>query len=332
MGGRHRQQPGPPALLPALGPPTVRRPPTPAWAKQAYLTAPWPTWASLGAGSLNSPTALAIDSFSNLAVADSGNNRVLRFASPGNGSVANTSWGQSGSFSSNGVNAPGLGNQSLGGPRKGSLLFWPISCSAADSGNNRVLQFDLSPPLTQSASVLLGQATYGANSINRGFGITADDRLNNPQALGLDLSGRVLVADSGNNRIIGFEPPFGDHGAQVWGQPNLSSGSSGLSSDNLNNPTGAAASGSTLIVADTGNQRVLLYGCGAAVQANTPTSTFTPTSTVTPTSTQTPTFSVTPSITATFSISPSFSPSPSFTISTTPSVSPTITPTLRASR
>ncbi len=109
----------------------------------------------LSASSLQDPRGISTDAFGSLAVADTGNHRVLRFSNPGSSSVADASWGQGDNFFSGTANLGGLHAQSLNAPQAALLLanqLW-----IADTGNNRVLQYSLALPLTQSASLVLGQ-------------------------------------------------------------------------------------------------------------------------------------------------------------------------------
>jgi hypothetical protein len=101
----------------------------------------------------------------------------------------------------------------------------------ADSGSHRIQAFDsLGNFLT----------TYGSPGSSAG-------QLNSPQGLVVDESGRVLVADQGNNRLVvlGFDGTEFDY---------LASFSAGLSA-----PSGVAVdTWGNIVVADTGNHRVVV--------------------------------------------------------------------------
>jgi sugar lactone lactonase YvrE len=279
----------------------------------------------LSAGSLSNPTGLSLDAFGRLLVADTGNHRVLHFDNPALSPAADYSYGQGGAFNSAVQNLGGVSGLSLNAPE--GVLLDSGGVWVADSGNHRVLYYSTALPLTQCASLLLGQSVYTGNSANQGFGLTNETRLKSPRGLALDGPGRLLVADSGNHRVAGFEPPFANFAMQVWGQANLGTAFAGAGADNLNTPLALAANGATLMVADTANHRVLGYGCGAGLQAATATPTFTPTSTVSPTFSVTETRTASPTRTPSFSPSPSFSASPTFSITPTPSRSPTVSVT-----
>jgi sugar lactone lactonase YvrE len=279
----------------------------------------------LSASSLNDPRGLGIDAFGSLVVADTGNHRVLRFGNPGSSSVANASWGQGGSFSSNTANLGGVGPQSLNSP--GAALLLANELWVADTGNHRVLQFSLSLPLTQTAALQLGQPNFTANSPNRGFALANDDRFNSPRGLAVDLAGRLLVSDTNNNRVIGFEPPYPNQAVLVWGQTSLGFNFSGAGNDGMSSPIGIAANGASLLVADSGNQRAIGYGCGAGLLPSTATPTFSATATATPTFSASPSITVSPTRSPSFTISPTFSQSPTRTLSGTRTISPTLSPT-----
>ncbi|MCS6912196.1 MAG: NHL repeat-containing protein [Myxococcales bacterium] len=76
----------------------------------------------------------------------------------------------------------------------------------ADAGNNRVLVYD-NPLTSGTATRVFGQPSMSSTA--RGIG---PDRLNNPVGVSVDPYGVVWVSDAGNNRLLGFEPPF-DHTA-----------------------------------------------------------------------------------------------------------------------
>jgi tripartite motif-containing protein 71 len=101
----------------------------------------------------------------------------------------------------------------------------------ADSGNHRVQAFDS-----------LGNfvAEFGS------FG-TGDGQFNTPQGLAVDASGRVLVADQGNSRLVVLSFDGTEFGY-------LDSFAAGF-----NTPTGVAVDAQgNIAVADTGNDRVVV--------------------------------------------------------------------------
>src|SRR5262249_11086738 len=110
----------------------------------------------LAADKLNNPFGIAFDATGSLYVADSSNNRVLRYIAPfSNGMSANTVFGQmdfvtgTANTSINGLNSP----KGVGLDASGNLFV-------GDTNNNRTLEFI--PPFSfgMNASVVLGQSTF----------------------------------------------------------------------------------------------------------------------------------------------------------------------------
>jgi hypothetical protein len=133
-------------------------------------------------------------------VADSGNNRILFFAS-GN-TTASKVWGQP-SFTTCLINR--------GGSVSASSLNFPLSVVfdassnmlVSDSNNNRVLLF---PANSTVAVKVWGQSSLSGGSINAGLGSTTRTAgtLYQPFGIALDANGRLWVADAYNNRVLRF--------------------------------------------------------------------------------------------------------------------------------
>jgi len=220
---------------------------------------------------------LAFDSSGNLWVADSGNNRVLRFnvsalgspAAPG--PAADIVLGQT-DFVTGTYNPPGASN-----PLTSLTSFTTPAGIAFDSAGRlfvaesiasrrgRILMW--TPPffVGQTASRLLGVDTNNPQPP-----VTSELQLNASPGGLFAIGNAIGAVDTLNSRVLIFPPveqwtPNTTYQAavEVAGQPDFSS-----NSVNLGNPTagpngffypGAAAFfGSTLYVADSGNNRVLL--------------------------------------------------------------------------
>jgi hypothetical protein len=149
--------------------------------------------------------------------------------------------------------------QTLAGPQgiaSDGTMLW-----VADGGAKRVLGYPLAGLAQDSpATVVLGQSSFTAsgagapgNSIGSPSGVASDGTY-------------VVVADATDNRVLVYLNPSGAGSlpTYVLGQPNLSStavnqGSSAPGSATLNFPTGVAIAGGRLYVADSSNNRVMVW-------------------------------------------------------------------------
>jgi hypothetical protein len=147
---------------------------------------------------LNNPTGLALDSSGNLYVADTGNNRVLYYAS---GSVtASTVYGQGGSFTTGIANNGGITATSLNAPAS-VTLDGGGNLYVADTGNNRVLYYASG---STTATRVYGQGgVFTADTVNNG-GISSTSFFS-PQSVCVDSSGQIYTADASNNRVLQFQ-------------------------------------------------------------------------------------------------------------------------------
>jgi uncharacterized protein (TIGR03437 family) len=208
--------------------------------------------------SLSSPNGLVVDpNDGTLYVADSGNNRILRYPRPvdqGGRISPDAVIGQpdftssaSAAVSSSSLNAPG----GLAIGPNGNLFV-------ADAGNNRVLEYAGRPGNGASAVRVYGQPnmTTGFRQVQ-----VSPQTLSNPQGVAVDQASNLYVCDSAANRVVIFSntqnaPPSGHVASYVLGQNNFgTTGGSGLKT-----PVGVAVDSSgNIYVADTGNNRVLIY-------------------------------------------------------------------------
>ena len=163
---------------------------------------------------------MAIDSRGALYVPDVSNHRVLKYNNPFvNDTVADAVWGQA-DFSGiecnrgdigrptaetlcfdSGTNRLATNLQSVGVEVDEEGNVW-----VADSGNHRVLRFSMSRltgAVSRKASLVLGQADF--DSAEPGSTL---DKLYAPSAIRFAPDGSAYVADTGNNRVLVFNPPF----------------------------------------------------------------------------------------------------------------------------
>ncbi len=299
------------------------------------------------ATSLCNPAAVALDGAGNIYIADAGNNRVLEFAKAGNPPVAsdalaNRSYGQGAvSDFSDTQCADGVGpdpppsNHGMCNPG-GVALDMAGNLFIADSGNSRVMEIDAPLEGTQAATRVFGQAgNFTASGCNQGTSSAPGaSTLCAPAGLMLDVLGNLWVADVNNDRVLEYDAPFGSDtaAAMVIGQGDggnfTTSGCNrgiapgdlnGLGADSLCLPGAVAVdSNIDLYVADTGNNRSLVYDGIVATPSATPTPTASATATPSPTTTATTTATATVTATPTASATA--------TATSTPSATPTPTP------
>lgn len=202
-----------------------------------------------------------------LWVADTGNRRVLswRGMPARNGEPASLVLGQD-DFSTRNENGGGDPDaRSLRWPH--ALTRWGARLCVADAGNNRILVWDCVPTSNNAASAhALGQAGFALVDHNQSRYWPDADALNMPY--GICAQGDwLLVADTANSRLLGWhaedcrsgararalsaQPDFGAKGDNRWAAPVR---------DSLCWPYGiTAADDGRVVVADSGNSRVLLW-------------------------------------------------------------------------
>ncbi|HYW93755.1 MAG TPA: NHL repeat-containing protein [Gammaproteobacteria bacterium] len=209
---------------------------------------------------LSEPAAVANDS-SHLAVADSGNNRVLVWNSlptTTNASATLALGQQNLTTSASACDSTGMHN-----PRGVAIAGGKVI--VADSGNNRVLIWNDVTSLVsgQAPNEILGQTAPGSCSANQGNTSPSAKTLSDPTSVWSNGT-ELIVADSGNNRVLIWNDisaiSSNDVAADVVvGQPDMTSGSPGASQTLMNDPKGVDGYGGGLYVADTGNNRVLIF-------------------------------------------------------------------------
>lgn len=199
-----------------------------------------------------------------LYVADAGNRRILVWRSlpTASGQPADLVLGQ-----------PTLEERSDngGGPADLRSLRWPHDLAVldgelavADAGNNRVLLYPLPDTNFAPARAVLGQDSFSQVDHNRGSPEVNAQCLSMPYAVAA-VDGELWVADTANSRLLGFSPPFvsGASATALSAQDTF-----GLKGDNRWQlaqrdsvcwPYGLKTTPRWAVVADTGNNRVLLW-------------------------------------------------------------------------
>ncbi|MBI3893273.1 MAG: hypothetical protein HY303_17280 [Candidatus Wallbacteria bacterium] len=219
---------------------------------------------------LSSPTDVAV-SGSTLAVADSGNNRVLLWDNlPGlfEGKLPDRVLGQVDITSTAPNRGATTGAATFVTPH--GVAIFNDRLAVADSSNNRVLIFNgLSRKLTgASADLAIGQRDFVSGAPRGGSTTTNGSGFHSPRfvTFGLD---RLFVSENTSDRVLIFQGlsslATGQAASDVLGQPNFTSGNSnnGLNGTRdafaLRNPRKVTTAGTDVFVADEGNSRVLGY-------------------------------------------------------------------------
>ncbi len=196
-------------------------------------------------------------------VTDYSNHRLLQWNSfPSvSGTSANFEMGQPG-FTQATANNGGIAAKSLNNPR--GVAFDGTRIFVGDYSNNRALIWSSVPAANQvSANIELGQPNMTSSTANNQGSPTAST-LNLPQGISGDGS-KVYVADYSNNRVLIWTalPTSTNQSANiVLGQPSLTTNTAnngGRNGKSLSSPAAVYSDGTHLLVADTGNNRVLIW-------------------------------------------------------------------------
>ncbi len=199
-----------------------------------------------------------------LVVCDSGNRRVLVFDDVReSGQGADLVLGQRG-FDCRDENAGGpVGDFTMRWPHM--AVGWRGGLAVADAGNNRVMLWHEMPRENGAAAdALFGQTDMAGCDANLGAYYPTSQAVNMPYALAV-LGRRLVVGDTANSRILGLDDnAMAAHADRLNGQPDFAAkGDNGWGvarRDTVCWPYGLSARGSTLAVADSGNNRILIWG------------------------------------------------------------------------
>lgn len=221
----------------------------------------------ISAATMNAPRSVYVDANGTLWVADTDNNRILRFdnaSSKLSSSGADGVLGQPDFVSNTSGTTAGL----LSAP---TSLFVDANGNlwVADKDNNRVLRFDnaSTKPNGSNADGVLGQVDFVTGT----SGTTAST-FDAPWGVHVDVTGKLWVADRFNSRVLRFDNAAGlTNGSAangVLGQSDFVSSTSGLTQTKFDGPRGVFMDGAgRLFVGDEGNSRVMVFA-DASVKPN----------------------------------------------------------------
>ncbi|HZO82632.1 MAG TPA: choice-of-anchor D domain-containing protein [Candidatus Binataceae bacterium] len=244
--------------------------------------------AVVGAATLCTPADVALDAVGNLYALDSGNRRMLVFDTPLNGqsgepgagdTTADRELGQSdldhNMDNFGGARALTLANPAqTGGPAAHLAIDTAGHLYAADTANNRVLGWASAAAFAdgEPAALVIGQPdffSYGCDDGRAAGDVegVGPDSLCEPSGVAVDTDASLYVADSADNRVLMYAPPFasdtnaGQSAATVFGQGgSFTATAAGAGPAGLNDPRAVALDpDGNLFVADTENNRVLEY-------------------------------------------------------------------------
>ncbi len=200
-------------------------------------------------------------------VADTGNRRVLGWDNgiPDPGQPADVVLGQPDERAR---------DENRGGAAGPASFRWPHDITGdddllliADAGDHRLLGWSPHPAADRDADIVMGQPDF-TSSDEWPYGPHTGDRFRFPYAARLDNSGtseRLAVADTANNRILLWDtmPRDGRAADHVLAQPTFAANGenrwTSVRHDTLCWPYGISLRGGRLAVADSGNNRVVIW-------------------------------------------------------------------------
>ena len=201
---------------------------------------------------LSAPVGLALDPSGNLLIADTGNNRVRKVSA--NGTIT--------TLAGNGV--PGFAGDL--GAAASAQLSSPYGLSVDASGNVFIADSANSRIRLVSNGTISTFAGNGTAGLSGDGGAAGSAQLNVARGIGLDGSGNLLVADSGNYRVRKISSGGIIATAARTGDGSFSGDNGPAVTAQLYNPVQVAADASgNLFIADRNNNRVRKISAGGTI-------------------------------------------------------------------
>jgi sugar lactone lactonase YvrE len=200
---------------------------------------------------LNAPQGLAVDSYGDIFVADTGNGKVVADC------IATTTDNEDGTGGTTNNTFCPLSGYSNAVTQLGTGFVSPVAIALDGAQSLYVLD---SAATGTPVTLINGQsvASTALVSASTTFGGTA---LSKPMGIALDAYTNIYIADTGNNRIVKAH----QFGATVTDNIAYVPSTTSFAGIALNGPQGLAVDGSqNLYIADTGNNRVVVYSAAGA--------------------------------------------------------------------
>ncbi|MDZ7640175.1 MAG: hypothetical protein U5J83_18305 [Bryobacterales bacterium] len=245
------------------------------------------------ADALNHPTGLAVDVSGNLYVADTANNRILRFAKPtlnwpgegarqqpdlviGQSTLNTVSPNQGGTAATaTSLSFPAAGGiQNTTNPARVGLVFDSAeNLWVTDFGNNRVLRFPAASlgsgaSNAPAANLVLGQPDFTTSATPSASGLAARQNkagVRFPFSIAYLPTGNLLCVGDSLGRVMVYANPAGNaqQATRILGVPTQAQANQGVAV--AQNVIGSGTNGvfatdaETIAVIDANNHRILLY-------------------------------------------------------------------------
>ncbi len=212
------------------------------------------------------PQGITVGPSGELYVADAGNHRVLRFASPqSTNQAAGLVLGQS-SFAGADCNRSGASptDKTLCAPQavvaeeSGGTLTRLL---VADMSNSRVVGYPAPLSTDESATLVLGHLGFTSDACDDGG--QDEGSLCLPQGLALGEDGNLFVSDTSNNRLLRFLAPLSNGGVadSALGQPDFAQDAANnpaLGPTTFSSPRHIGWWAGVVFISDSSNNRVVL--------------------------------------------------------------------------